>query len=496
MIWCGALRFRRRARIVTASDDRTARIWDAAIGAEITALRGHEDGVNSVAFSPMRPRCHRLRRRHGPIWDAATGAEIATLRGHEAGVRSAEFSPDGARIVTASDDRTARLWAPPPAPRSPRCAGTGLGESAAFSPDGARIVTASNGPHGPHLGRRHRHRDRRHARARGVGAERRVLARRHPHRHRLIDHTARIWDAATGAEIAALRGHEGRVQSAAFSPDGARIVTASGTARPVSGTPPPAPRSPPCAGTRIGVRSAAFSPDGARIVTASWDRTARIWDAATGAEIAALRGHEGWVLSAAFSPDGARIVTASGDRTARIWDAATGTEIAALRGHEDRVESAAFSPDGARIVTASDDGTARIWDAATGAEIAALRGHEDGCGAPRSRPTAAASSPPPTTAPPASGTPPPAPDRLDARALRGHEAHLRVRSAAFSPDGARIVTASDDRTARIWDAATGAEIARMTLDAGVFALSVHGTAIALGDALGRIHVFDAEDFLG
>ena len=71
-----------------------------------------------------------------------------------------------------------------------------------------------------------------------------------------------------------------------------------------------------------------------------------------------------------------------------------------------------------------------------------------------------------------------------------------MRSAAFSPDGARIVTASDDRTARIWDAATGAEIARMTVDAGVTALSIHSTAIALGDALGRIHVFDAEDFLG
>jgi WD40 repeat protein len=68
------------------------------------------------------------------------------------------------------------------------------------------------------------------------------------------------------------------------------------------------------------VRSAAFSPDGSRIVTASEDRTARIWDAASGKEIAVLRGHEGAVRSAAFSPDASRIVTASGDGTARIWD--------------------------------------------------------------------------------------------------------------------------------------------------------------------------------
>ncbi len=67
------------------------------------------------------------------------------------------------------------------------------------------------------------------------------------------------------------------------------------------------------------VWTAIFSPDGARIVTASTDRTARIWDAGTGAEIAVLRGHEKVVRTAAFSPDGTRIVTSSSDRTARIW---------------------------------------------------------------------------------------------------------------------------------------------------------------------------------
>jgi WD40 repeat protein len=242
------------------------------------------------------------------------------LGGHDGSVSSAAFSPDGSRIVTASEDKTARIWDAASAKEIAVLRGLFSVSSAAFSPDGSRIVTTSR------------------------------------------DQTARIWNAARGEEIAVLRGHNGWVNSAAFSPDGSRIVTASE------------------------------------------DRTARIWDAASAKEIAVLEGHNFSVFSAAFSPDGKRIVTAGGG-TARIWDAASRKEIAVLRGH-DGVQSAAFSPDGKRIITAGDQ-TARIWDAASAKEIAVLR---------------------------------------------GHDANAYVSSAAFSPDGSRIVTASEDRTARIWDA--------------------------------------------
>ena len=71
------------------------------------------------------------------------------------------------------------------------------------------------------------------------------------------------------------------------------------------------------------VTSAAFSPDGQRVVTASADKTARIWNTTTGALLTELKGHGDWVESAAFSPDGGRIVTASDDSTARVWDIST-----------------------------------------------------------------------------------------------------------------------------------------------------------------------------
>jgi hypothetical protein len=128
------------------------------------------------------------------------------------------------------------------------------------------------------------------------------------------------------------------------------------------------------------VNSAAFSPDGKRIVTATRDKTARVWDAASGKPIGEpLQGHEGPLFSAAFSRDGQRILTASRDMTARVWDAESGKPIGKpLEGHEEAVNSAAFSRDGHRIVTASDDMTARVWDAQSGKPISEpLKGHYD-----------------------------------------------------------------------------------------------------------------------
>ena len=98
--------------IVTASDDRTARVWDAATGRPLgEPLTGHKSWVRSAAFSPDGRRIITASNDGtARLWDAATGKPIRELKGHAGAVRSAKFSPDGRRIVTASFDKTARVW--------------------------------------------------------------------------------------------------------------------------------------------------------------------------------------------------------------------------------------------------------------------------------------------------------------------------------------------------------------------------------------------------
>jgi WD40 repeat protein len=107
------------------------------------------------------------------------------------------------------------------------------------------------------------------------------------------------------------------------------------------------------------VNSAAYSPDGTRIVSGSDDKTVRVWDAHTGKQLAALEGHTGSVRSVAISLDGAHIVSVSSDKTVRVWAVHTGKQFAVLKGHKSVVQSVAFSPDGAHIVSGSNDETVR-----------------------------------------------------------------------------------------------------------------------------------------
>jgi WD40 repeat protein len=393
-------------RIVTASRDNTAKVWDASTGKLLYSLEGHTWDVNSAVFSPDGQRIVTASDDNtAKVWETESGKLLYSLEGHTDNVHSAVFSPDGQRIVTVSDDAIVIVWNASSGKLLYSLEGQGNLYSAVFSSDGQRIVTASR------------------------------------------DSTATVWDAISGEFLFSLEGHTNYVRSAVFSPDGNWILTASldNTAKvwdAISGK--------LLVSLEGHVTSAVFSPVGQRIVTASDDNTAKVWETESGKLVYSLEGHDHWVISAVFSPDGQRIVTTSEDNTAKVWDAETGKLLLSLEGHTDGVNSAQFSPDGQRIATASRDNTAKIWDAISGKLLLSLEGHTYGV-------TSAVFSPDGNWILTAS---------LDNTAkvwdakkgklvssIEGHSVY--VRSALFSPDGQKIVTASDDNTAKVWETESG-----------------------------------------
>jgi WD40 repeat protein len=161
-----------------------------------------------------------------------------------------------------------------------------------------------------------------------------------------------------------LTGHTDWVFSAAFSPDGLKVVSGGGNSYDSSGDKSVriwSAMTGECEHTMKGhtktVYSVAFSQEGRQIVSASSDKTVRVWDAAMGESQQTLTGHTSDVTSARFSPDGLKIVSASLDKTVRIWSVATAECLQTLVGHTKAVLSAAFSLDGLKIVSGGDDRT-------------------------------------------------------------------------------------------------------------------------------------------
>ncbi len=316
----------------------TTRLWDARSGAEVAVLARAQDGGRMAVFSPDGTRVVAGGGNFAYLYDAATGRRLAALGPHEQPVALLAYSPDGRRIASAPYGREARaihLWDGEDGKRI-AVLHAPLINLMLFSPDGSRLISGSRYP----------------------------------------DDTARLWEAATGKLVARLAGHKNAIRGVAFSPDGGRVVTASTdrTARLWDG------RTGEFARELIGhsgrVLDGRFSPDGTHVVTISEDATLRIWGAAEGDLIGVLRGHDdgfSWDCPPVFAAGGTRLVSGSLDGSVRIWDMGLAERNGVLRGHEGYVYDVAFSPDGNQVATAGWDGTARLWDPTTGRQTGELR---------------------------------------------------------------------------------------------------------------------------
>jgi WD40 repeat protein len=427
--------------IATGSVDGIVRVWDRS---RRMLVAEHDFGeksrkVAAVAFHPQDERWLVVGLSDGPLnegplnegllnegleplvaWNRATGEfrRPAVEHRHAGGVVQAVFAADGKSLLTASHDRTAKLWNWETLKPTTFAGHTGTVWSAALSADGKKVATASD------------------------------------------DGTVRIWDVATGTQRRSKVGqripfaqHQGAVHAVVFLPDLAPAALRGPAAAPmdqpneptyqlasagydkrvllwqtdelvpfdfqglVSDRPVVETAYHELKGHTAAVRSLAVSLDGLRLASTAADHTIRIWqtqDSSTirrGALIKELRGHAGPVYAAAFVPGDASSVVSTGyDDRLKLWNIDQYQEQQALpglalRGHAGAVLSARYSPTGQSIVTASLDRTARTWN--------------------------------PQTATPQ-------------RTFREGHSYLASR-AIFFPKTRRLLTAGGDGTARLWD---------------------------------------------
>ena len=311
--------------IVSGSGDNTIRVWDVSTGVCLSTLKGHTGDINSVAFNHDGTKIVSASgdffdfSNRGDntvrVWNVSTGVCLSTLKGHTRSVNSVAFNHDGTKVVSASSDKTIRVWNV----TTGECLSTLKGHtssinSVAFNADDTKIVSASN------------------------------------------DKTIRVWNVSSEVTVLIIKNiastyiddqaSEDGFNSVALSPDGTKIVSASGV-------------------TIFEESRSIWGPD-----VIENNNAIRIWDISTGECLSTLKGHTSSVNSVAFNHDGTKIVSGSNDETTRIWDVSTGVCLSTLKTlhayvrHTNlgAVNSVAFNHDGTKIVSALRDNTIRLWD--------------------------------------------------------------------------------------------------------------------------------------
>jgi WD40 repeat protein len=490
---------------VSASGDKTLRVWDLESGQTLRTFEGHTDRVNAVAVTSGG--CLAVSASNDEtlrVWDLESGKSLRTLENRSidiavdianfktlaalakqttlgkqsqptekvspprlepihanlpalprrtASMSAVAITPDGRRAVSASGDATLRIWDLESGQRISTLKGhTDSVSAVAVTPDGRRALSASG--------------------------------KEMPWLSSYPDTTPRIWDLETGNSLRTLQGHTNYVRAVVITPDGRRAVSASGDMTLRVWDLESGHSLWTLQGQNAEVGAVAIALDGRRAVSASFDNTLRIWDLESGHSLRTLQGHNAGVDAVAITPDGHRAVSASFDNTLRVWDLGTGHSLRTLQGHNAGVDAVAITPDGYRAISASFDNTLRVWDLESGHSLWTLQGHTNCIRAvvvtPDSRQAISVSD-----------------DETlrvwdlrtgqSPRKLKGHTADINA--MAITPDGRRAVTASDDKTLRVWHLESGKELTVFTGESpmGRCAIAPDGQTIIAGDSLGQMH---------
>ncbi|KAK1229314.1 hypothetical protein PQX77_007632 [Marasmius sp. AFHP31] len=290
------VRFSEDGKYVATGGNQTTQIYDVNTGVKICLLvdKATRDAgalfIRSVCFSPngkylVTGADDKLIR----IWDIGTKRIRMILRGHGQEICSVDFSSDGRLLASGSCDRTVRVW-----DMIDGSSKTFI-DSVTHSDIQAGITSVKFSSDGRYV-------------AAGY-----------------MDCCVRIWEVATGQLIERARGHQGIVNSLAFTPD------ASG------------------------------------LVSASFDKTLKYWDVSSRNRLNGspctmnFVGHKDHVFCVAVSRDGEYIASGSKDCGVRIWDPRNATTQCLLHGHKDSVFAVDFSPSGDVLATVGGDWEVRIW---------------------------------------------------------------------------------------------------------------------------------------
>lgn len=295
--------------------------------------------------------------------------------GHRDAVVWLDVSPDGRYLLSASTDRTIKLW-----DVAERRLISTLGEqkdmarTALFLPDGKSAITC--GDDGEIVLRAlkdgtilHVFDGRSHGGANklALSADGRIAVSGHE------AGTVIVWDLNAKSALHVMKGHDWTVSGVAVSRDGTRAVSGDidGVLKLWDLTKGTLLRG--WRGHERGVYGAVFTADGRQLVTGSGDYTIKQWDLETGKEIRRFDGHSGTVYALALSDDGRRLLSSSLDGTARLWDFEASRELAAFDPMTGPIYSVVFGP-GGEIVTGGYDRSIRFWPPAGGAMMAMMPG--------------------------------------------------------------------------------------------------------------------------